>query len=143
MTGLKMMNCCFVLFALACTTAAGNDQATLVLERSIGRVILASDKYPYGSPRVADVIDEEYETIRKLPINQRVRFFWSVLMNATLDASYSIDFVELIARDCPDAFAAEIKTFLGKNWEFGPPQPHADIAKRTLATLEALRRSRK
>jgi hypothetical protein len=98
-----------------------------------------SDKYAAGGLLVSKSIDTEYKTVRRLPVEQRVRFFWSVLVNVPLDAGYSIDFVELIARDCPREFEQEITPFLNQPWDGGPPQRQARLARRTLETLQLIR----
>jgi hypothetical protein len=120
-------------------SGAATAESRPLLERSIGRVLLASDAYPLGRLKVSEAIDREYKTVRRLPVEQRVRFFWTVLMNVPLDAGYSLDLVELIARDCGREFEQEITAFLKRDWEGGPPQPQADIAKRTLTSLQLLR----
>ena len=120
-------------------SGAATAESRPLLERSIGRVLLVSDEYPNGRLKVAEAIDREYNTVRRLPVDQRVRFFWAVLMNVRLDAGYSVDLVELIARDCDREFEQEITAFLKRDWEGGPPQPQADIAKRTLTSLQILR----
>lgn len=132
----------YVVLALAAGPACSVDDPA-ALERSIGRVILESDRYPHGSHRVSEAIEQEYDKIRDFPESHRVRFFWSVLMNAPLDGSYFTELARLIAKDCPEAFKSEIRAFLSKPWEGGPPQPEADIARRTLATLDALSRAKK
>ena len=135
---LRIGSYAVALSALIGSSAAAAESLT-VLERSIGRVILASDKYALGGLKVAKAIDEEYKAVRRLPVEQRVRFFWSVLMNVPLDAGYSLDFHELIARDCSREFEQEITTFLNKPWEGGPPERQARLARRTLETLQRMR----
>lgn len=122
---------------LATADAAGQTSATL--ERSIGRVILESDKYPHGAHFVSAAIEREHNRIRKLRVQERVRFFWSVLMNVRLDASYLVELVELIARDCPQEFERELVTFINKNRTLPPPEPQTSIAQGTLTTLRLIR----
>src|SRR5688572_5474076 len=80
--------------------AVGAADQSAVLERAVGRVVLESDRYPLGSHLVSDVIAREYKSVKRLPERDRVRFFWSVLMNVPLDASYMTELVGLIANDC-------------------------------------------
>ena len=120
-------------------SSEGATKSEALLERSIGRVMLASDRYPAGGAPVSDAIEKEYKAVQALPASQRVRFFWSVLMNVRLDAGYSVDLVELIARDSPLEFERELKAFLERDWEGGPPQPQADIATKTLKSLQLIR----
>ena len=128
---LRLGCCGVILFGLVRPGTAVADSLTL-LERSVGQVILASDEYAAGGLLVSQAIDTEYKTLRRLPVEQRVRFFWSVLVNVPLDAGHSIDFVEFVARDCPREFEEEIPTFLNKPWEGGPPERQARLARRTL-----------
>ena len=127
-----------VLCALLGTTAVGAE-STPTLARSIGRVILESDRYPYGSHRVAEAIENEYRNTRKLPVTQRVRFFWSVMMNVRLDASYSVELVELIAHDCPEEFEDELLAFINKKRAMPQPEPQTSFARRMLQSLQMIR----
>ena len=127
-----------ILFALL-GSSEGATKSEALLEKSVGRVILESDRYPAGGAPVSDAIEREYRAVQALPTSQRVRFFWSVLMNVRVDAGYSVDLVELIARDCPLEFDRELKAFLERDWEGGPPQPQADIATKTLKSLQLIR----
>ena len=136
---MTMRRYLLVVLCALLATASIAAQSTATLERSVGRLILENDRYPYGGLLIAKSVDREYNNIRRLPVQQRVRFFWSVLMNIRPDAGYSVDLHELIARDCPAEFEREIEMFLKRDWSAGPPQPQADIAKRTLLTLQMLR----
>lgn len=142
MTGRIRLLTCIALMVSATTAAAGKDQSTLALERSVGRVILMSDNYPRGSYKLADAIVKEYETVRNLPVNQRVRFFWAVLMNVTmvrLDASFSVELVEMIAHDCPEEFERELLAFINEKSTLPPPEPQTSTAKRMLSSLQMYR----
>lgn len=116
--------------------------STAILERSVGRVILESDRYPYGAHHVSTAIEREYENVRGLPVSERMRFFWSVMMNVSLDASYSVEFAELIARDCPEQYQSKLVQFIEEMEHEGglpPAEPQTSTAKRMLETLRLLR----
>ena len=124
----------FLIAPLLAACAAGGS-----VESSIGRVIMESDKYPHGSHFVSDAIDREYVTVRDLPVTERVQFFWSILMNVKLDASYSVELAELIARDCPNEFEQELTAFIEGEGNLPPPEPQTARAKGMLLSLQHLR----
>jgi len=64
MTTLRCIS--FFLCTLFAATSLAAE-STAALERSIGRVILESDKYPHGAHFVSAASDRDYKSIRKLP----------------------------------------------------------------------------
>ena len=143
MARLTTARCVLVVLCSLLATASIPVQSTATLERSVGRLILENDRSPYGGLGISEAVDREYNNVKGLPVQQRVRFFWSVLMNIRPDAGYSVDLLELIARDCPAEFERELRMFLKRDWSLGPPQPQADIARRTLTSLQLLRAGNK
>jgi hypothetical protein len=81
---------------------------------SVGRVLLTESR-DLGGLSLAVAIELEYEdVIRELPEELRAEFFFIIAIKTHLDASFARDFVELVARDCPQAFERRTSVFLDR-----------------------------
>lgn len=142
-----------VLVILCCTVnsaAYSSDESKLLQDRSLGKLISLSDKMhsyedgsnnPFGSRDVFFLLEAEYEsTIKNLPLDNRVNFFWSSMMHLSFDGEYMHRFQEILYADCGGYFIAKLEAYILKEEELQRNKGALYLSKKVYKNLSAMKR---
>jgi len=143
----------FLLLLAACSLSAEGSKKDYEQEAvgsSVGKIILLNDSLvryeksptnPLGAAEAFLLFKSEYENkIKKLSVESRMNFFWSIMWHISLGGGYMEEFQEIVFDDCGDFFVEKLEKYVEIEREVKRSKSRLYLSERVLADLVAMKK---
>ncbi len=115
---------------------------------SVGKIISLSDAYhryeysdtnPFGEAQAFILFEEEYKkNIKSIPVEYRVKFFWSILWHLDLQGDHLTEFLKIIEEDCYKHFTDKLTFYIEREEKITRNKYRLKLSKGVLTSLERI-----